>query len=100
MEDANWSLIPEHCREGLRAYIEDGRDVGDFLYFVLSNDLFRAVGKADSVNLSRISDYVKFIYTYAPKNCHGSPENVRAWMRTGGLKGQSKAAANPELQVA
>ena len=100
MEDANWSLIPEHCREGLREYIEEGREVGDFLYYVLTNDLFRAVRKADDTNLGRLPDYVTFLWNYTPSNAHGSPANVRAWMAMGGLKGLSKRAANPELATA
>lgn len=97
MNDANWTLIPEHCRGGLRRYIERGTDVGDFLYAVLANDLRGAVRRADDTNMGHLADYVKFLYCYAPSQCWGSPAKVAAWMGEGGLYGQSKSAANPEL---
>lgn len=38
MREINYSILPEHMREGTRRYIEHGNRPGDFLYLVLSND--------------------------------------------------------------
>ncbi len=100
MNDANWSLIPQHCRAGLAAYIEHGRPVGDFLTSVLCNDLEGAVHRADRENRAALVNYVVFLHNYAPRPCWGSPERVKSWSASGGLRGQSRAAANPELRIA
>lgn len=80
MDTANWDLIPEHCRAGLRRYIEEHQPVGGFLTAVLENDLKRAVRNADGVNRARIADYIVFLYTYAPVGCYGSKEIVSEWL--------------------
>jgi hypothetical protein len=84
---ADWSRIPNHCRDGLKAFIEQGRPTGSFLYAVLSNDLELAVGHADDVNKFRLADYINFLRSCAPTNCWGSPEKVDAWNKRGGLQG-------------
>lgn len=94
---ANWSLIPAHCRDGMRQYIEHGILTGGFLEAVLENDLRRAVERADDKNVSALPGYVRFLYNYAPAPCWGNPGKVRRWIEQGGLRGQSKAAADPEL---
>ncbi len=100
LDNANWSLIPKHCREGLRRYLEEGVESGDFLRHVICNDLKNAVGRADGINRKALSDYVIFLHNYAPSGSWGSPEAWRSWSARGGLNGISKAAANPELAPA
>jgi hypothetical protein len=92
-ETADWSLIPEHCRAGLRRYIELGRSVGSFLSAVLENDLKRSCQNADDTNINHIVDYVKFLYRHAPSECWGSPDKVRTWMDKGGLYPRGSAEA-------
>lgn len=65
---------------GMQLYIEEGILPGHFLSAVLRNDLFEAVGRADSYNLSLIPNIVKWIWNEAPSQCWGSPEKVRAWI--------------------
>jgi hypothetical protein len=89
----DWSLIPEHCQDGIRRYLEQGAVVGDFLTAVLSNDLKEACGRADHVNLQRLGDYVKFLFNFAPRQAWGSVENVEAWIERGGLQGKPAEAA-------
>lgn len=99
IEDANWSLIPKHCRNGMIRWIMYGTEPGNFLGAVLENDLRRAVERADDINRASLANYVTFLFNYAPLPCWGSPEKVAEWKRLGGLKGQAKVAANPELSM-
>ena len=87
ISDIDYSRLPHHCQDGLREYIEHRRPVGDFLYAVLSNDLKEAFVRADDINIERMFDYVKFLYSQAPSPCWGSPEKVQKW-----LKGDSNEA--------
>lgn len=89
----DWSLIPEHCRDGIRRYLEEGAVVGDFLTAVISNDLREACLRADHVNILRLRDYVMFLCNFAPRDSWGSVENVEAWIDRGGLQGKSAEAA-------
>lgn len=88
-EHANWDLIPDHCQDGLKLYLEHGIPTGSFLEAVLSNDLRKAVGRADDVNSRAIPNYIKFLYSYAPVDSWGSPENYASWIARGGLLGNS-----------
>lgn len=82
---ADWSLIPDYMIGGLRRYIENGIAPGSFLTAVLSNDLRRSFDCADDENGRRIGDYVRFLYSYAPSQCWGSPDKFEAWCKQGGL---------------
>jgi len=78
--ESDWQLIPEHIRESVKNYIEDGCPVGDFLQAVIRNELCEAVGRADSINRNRLYDIIYFFYNFAPGACWGSPEKMQAWM--------------------
>ena len=91
----NWTIhfrgqereIPEHMRQGLTDYIERGVRPGDFLYYVLCNDLGRAVDHADDVNFELVPWYVVWLFNRVPAGCHGSRENVEAWIAHHGKRG-------------
>jgi hypothetical protein len=68
--------------ESLRGYLEHGRPVGSFLTAVLSNDLKRAVAKADDVNLPLLPAYVSYLYDHAPYASWGSEQAVETWIAT------------------
>lgn len=87
---AKWDAIPEHCRHGLDGYISFGWHPGHFLTAVLANDLSGAVGRADLENSDAIPGYARFLYNYAPSQCHGSYEKVEAWVSRGGLAGRQE----------
>ena len=87
LDEANWSLIPEHCRDGLREYIKRGRPTGSFLMAVLRNDLRATFECADDTNRAVVFDYIKFLYNDAPTWCWGSPAKVERWMAHKGLDG-------------
>ncbi len=72
--------IPDYMQEGLAAYIDQGRQPGDFLEAVLCNDLRGAVQNADSQNILVLPAYVAFLYNEAPGNCWGTHDRVDAWL--------------------
>ena len=74
--------IPDYMMGGLRRWIELGIEPGDFLHAVLTNDLRRAVERADSANMRNLPAYVAYLYNNAPSQCWGSPEKVAAWTGT------------------
>ena len=86
--EPNWELIPEHMREGVRAYVERGVPTAGFLKAVFSNDLMEAVGRADATNRRYLHHYAMFFYQYLPTECYGSPAKVEAWIKQKGLDGK------------
>ena len=88
----DYSSIPSHMQDGMRLYIEHGIEPGSFLTAVLSNDLMKALGKADDVNLHALPAYGRFLYNDAPCCCYGSPSAVATWIKHGGLAGGAVAA--------
>lgn len=93
------SLLPEHMRDGIVAWIETARPTGSFLRALLSNDLMGAFGAADDKNQTAMRQWVIYLYNYAPSECFGSPEKVRAWIKRGGLLGRQTSPAEAELDV-
>ena len=81
-----WDL-PEHCRDGLLAYILHGQRTGSFLESVLKCDLKAACAYADWDNRYRLFDYVCFLVNYAPAGCWGDVESVGDWLAHKGLEG-------------
>jgi len=72
--------IPDHTQGIIRNYIVHGYDPGDFVYSVMSNNLFSAVGTADNLNIVALPEIVKWVYNKAPDACHGSEAKVIKWM--------------------
>lgn len=87
------SLVPEHMREGVQLYIEDGIEPGRGLWAVLSNDLTQAVASLDDKAIAGISGLVQFLYSYAPPDCWGERRKVQAWLASGGLAGRQRLSA-------
>jgi hypothetical protein len=87
MKPLNYSLLPEHIREGVRLYIEDHIPPGDFLTAVIQNNLTQSFARADHINsermfdiVRRMFDIVRFFYTEAPSQCWGSKEQMDEWL--------------------
>lgn len=74
----DYSVLPEHMREGMQRYIEHGIVPGSFLRSVLENDLMGALKNADDINLHRLPDYGRFLYNDMPTAIFGSPKKVKA----------------------
>ena len=75
--------VPEYMHAAIREYVLDHQRPGDFLMAVLSNDLFHAVGKADSTNSKALRNWINLIYNYCPSECWGSINSVKEWIKNG-----------------
>lgn len=78
--DINYSLIPEHMRDGVKLYLEYGIRPGSFLTTVLENNLVKSIALADNVNQAHIVEWAKFLYNELPMESWGSKEKVNAWI--------------------
>jgi hypothetical protein len=85
--DINYDKLPPHMQEAARGYVEDGGHVGGFLTALFSNDLVKAYGKADGVNITYMEIWIDFLHWEAPSPCWGSIEKVTKWQKSGGLNG-------------
>lgn len=74
--------IPEYTKENIDQYALHRIPTGDFLYAVLTNDLFGAMGRADDKNREAIFAICTYIYNNIPSNCWGSKEKVELWLKT------------------
>ena len=72
--------IPPLILDGLRRYVTDQEPTGGFLHAVLTNNLMKAVGRAEAASLAALPAIVSFVYWVIPSECHGSPEAVKAWL--------------------
>lgn len=73
------TFVPEHDRDGIHRYIENGILPGSFLQAVICNDLLASVALADLENTYFLTKIVAWFYTYAPALCWGSQERMQAW---------------------
>ena len=91
LPEYDWSYrcrIPNH--EGaVRAYIEDGGPLGDFLESVFANDFVGVIGRADARDEQLLRDWMLFVYNDSPSACWGSVAIVRGWQEAGGLAGMT-----------
>ena len=76
LDFTGFDAIPEHTRGALERYVEHRIPTGGFLYAVLTNDLYRAVERADSANLAALPFIARFIDQQLPGNIYGCAENV------------------------
>lgn len=79
--EIDYSMIPEHMREGVKLYLERGLKPGSFLLAVLENDLAEAFARADETNRMALYNWVRFLCSEMPKKSWGSKEEVEAWMK-------------------
>ena len=86
-KDINYSKLPFHMQEGMRAYLEIGRPTGDFLFYILSNNFVAAAYHADNINQHLLLSYCNFLYNEVPKEAWGKEETVWAWLKHRGFVG-------------
>ena len=82
-----YSSIPEHMRDAMQRYIENGIEPGGFLSAVLSNDLMGSLRKGDEINQASLLAYARFLYNDAPSGCYGSHAAFVGWCESGGIAG-------------
>ena len=74
-------MLPVSTKIQIDAYVDQGVPPGDFLYAVLTSNLFEAAMHTDAVNGPNLSDICMYIYNYTPAVCWGSVEKVEAWLK-------------------
>ena len=67
----------------------------NFLFAILTNDLFKACQEADENNMSLIPVYAALLYNKGPMLCYGSVKKFDKWRETGGLNGLGPKARGP-----
>ena len=67
-------------KESLDRYATQRIPPGGFLYAVLTNDLFEAIGRADDNNRFALHSICSYIYNHMPSSCWGSKEIVNEWL--------------------
>jgi len=92
MRQRNYDVLPEHMREGMRKYLEEGVQPGQFLYHILINDFVHAYGYADIFNQQALHIYAVWLYNEMPTGSWGSRDSVDAWVAHRGWAGFVLAA--------
>ena len=72
--------IPETTQGALTRYVEKRIAAGNFLYAVLTNDLFGAIAHADDSNVKALPAITRYIYNHMPGNCWGDKKTVATWL--------------------
>lgn len=79
LDFTDYEQIPLSTQDALVNYVDHGLIPGGFLKAVLSNDLFKAVGRADASNRATLPLIVQFVYNRCPMDCWGSSEAVEKY---------------------
>ena len=93
--ESGFHLVPEHMQDAVRRYVNEGLEPGSFLTLMLEHRIYDAAGHADSINQSKLFDWIRFMHNYMPGHSHGSPEVVKAYM-----SGRRKAAEHQQTRQA
>jgi len=72
MKDSTYDALIRYAKEKIRT--------GEFLYSVLTNNLFESFAHADDINKVDLYDIVTFVYNELPGICWGSKEKVEKWL--------------------
>ena len=80
MDCAEYETIRRDTLEGINRFAQHGIPTGGFLEAVLSNNLVKAVSRADASNLFNLPDIVKYCYNEIPADCWGSEEKYVKWL--------------------
>jgi len=79
----NYNMLPEHFRDGMKRYIENGIIPGNFLQAVICNDLKKSVWYADNIDtILQLSNCINFFHWEIPGTAWGSKEKMEAWAGT------------------
>ena len=75
-----YDVIPKRIIEALERYEQGGVLPGHFLQAVLSNDLYRALCRADDDSYAALKEIFGYVYNQMPGNCWGNKDKVNAWV--------------------
>lgn len=79
-ENPNYNLLPEHIRDGMRRYLENGIEPGGFLTACLENNFMEAVCLADDINRTKLVEIALFLWGEVSPMVWGSPEKVENYL--------------------
>ena len=85
--EISYSYLPKTLHGGVRRWIENGIEPGDFLCAVIQNNLTESFFRADEDNRENLFRIVSWFYNQAPGGCWGGEEKFRAWKERGVLLG-------------
>ena len=71
---------PGSTLETLALYAIYGIPTGDFLYSVLTNDLYGSFMRADGFNGPALKSICGIIYSCTPSGCHGTSQRITEWV--------------------
>ena len=74
------SGVPTHTQIAIDEYILNGWEPSGFLTAVIKNDLFRVVYVADTANIQRLPQIVKWLMKHVPASAIGSQEAIDLWV--------------------
>ena len=81
MESPRYSIfIDSDVLDALYEYLDTGREQSSFIMACLEGDLMAAATKASGCNISELPHIMRHLYTYFPKDAHGSKRTVRSYM--------------------
>ena len=73
-------VLPDHLKESIDAYVNDGRPTGGFLAACIDNNLMEAVGRADEDNIQALSAIVGYLYNEVNGYCWGHDGAYKRWI--------------------
>ena len=79
--------LPETSQGALMRYLEHGVRPGSFIEAILTNNLYKALAYADSVNKDLLQEHAYAVVRHFPNESCGSRESFVNWMRENGLRG-------------
>jgi len=79
----HYDQVPSRFLDSLDAWAKTARPTGSFLRAVLENNLFEAVGRADSEAAEALRGIVTYVNCQLPGGCWGNKEVVEKWAGIG-----------------
>ena len=79
-EYGTYWAVPGRILDSINRYVDDNVPPGGFLTAVLSNDLAKAFGAADSASKPALPEIVRYLNNEVPAQCWGSHDKFEAWL--------------------
>lgn len=99
IDQPRYEKLPEHFREPVRLYVEQGVRPGDMITAILNNNLLDACCWIQPELLPQIKELVLWFHWEVPALSWGSPIRVWLWTEAGGANGiQDWPAYNERLK--
>lgn len=68
-------------RTTIENYVRYGIHPGNFVFYLLANDLFNTYRYADPYNKENLAEIIQYIYDHVPSGCWGNQEKVVLWLK-------------------